>query len=264
MNKLIPAKTYYLFIICIILWSCAPKDTQWKGQDPIQKVSTLTRPVQFQLKKTFDLGNGIFCSNDFDGARLNGVVLTGDTLITVLITPENTPINSSPWYAFKVWSETKKDIRLKITYNEGVGHRYYPKLSFDGKNWTDLDSANYFPEVVSVSEDENPTFCEMKLEISPDTLWVAAQELITSEYINNWASNLAEKSFVEMFEIGKSFEGRPINALQIGNAESKKLIVVLSRQHPPEVTGWLTMKWFVETICLENELADKFRNEYRL
>ena len=40
--------------------------------------------------------------------------------------------------------------------------------------------------------------------------------------------------------------------------------MVLSRQHPPEVTGWLAMKAFVETLCDENELADKFRNEYNI
>jgi cytosolic carboxypeptidase protein 6 len=73
---------------------------------------------------------------------------------------------------------------------------------------------------------------------------------------------LAEKQFVSMQEIGSSFEGRPINLLQIGNPESKKLMMVLSRQHPPEITGWLAMKWFVETLCEENSVAEKFRDEY--
>lgn len=262
MNKLVSVKSFYFFIVAVIIWSCSPKDTKWKGQEPIQKVSTKTRPIQYQLKKTFNLGNGIYCSNDFEGARLNGVVLTDDTLITVLITPENTPINISPWYAFKIWSETKKNVRLKITYNEGVNHRYFPKLSYDGKSWSDLDSTKYFPDPGTVNNNENSKFCEMDLTVSSDTLWIAAQELITSKHINNWASELAAKSFVSVFEIGKSFEGRPINAVQIGNSENKKLIMVLSRQHPPEVTGWLAMKWFVETLCSENEQVEKFRNEY--
>ena len=42
------------------------------------------------------------------------------------------------------------------------------------------------------------------------------------------------------------------------------MIMVLARQHPPEVTGWLAMKWFVETLCTENVLAEKFRNEYNI
>jgi len=246
-----------------ILWSCQQK-TKWKGQAPIKKVSTLTRPVQYQLKKTFDLGNGIYCSNEFDGARLNGVVLTNDSIITALITPENTPINSSPWYAFKIWSETQQNIQLKITYNEGVNHRYYPKLSPDGIIWNKLDSMHYLADTVSMAKGENPKFCNMSLSIGPDTLWIAAQELITTKHINNWAVELAEKPFVTMLEIGKSFEGRPINSLQIGNAESERMIMVLSRQHPPEVTGWLAMKWFVETLCEETNLAEKFRSDYNI
>lgn len=252
----------FVIIYVLIFWSCEPKDTKWKGQAPIQKVNTETRPIQYQLKKTFDLGNKIYCSNNFNGARLNGAVLTHDSLITVLITPENTPINGSPWYAFKLWSETQKNVRLKITYNEGVSHRYYPKISHDAETWSKVDLTNYFLDSVSVTKGERPKYCEINLSLSPDTLWIAAQELITSKQINSWATELAGKHFVSLFEIGKSFEGRPINAIQIGNKESKKMIMVLSRQHPPEVTGWLAMKWFVETLCSETKAAEQFRSEF--
>ena len=253
-----------LLVATSILLTCKPKDTKWKGQAPIKKVSTLTRPIQYQLKKTFSLGNGIYCSNEFDGARLNGVVLTNDSVVTTLITPENTPINSSPWYAFKIWSETEQNIQLKIIYNEGVNHRYYPKLSTDGIVWDKLDSIYYLADTVSIAKGDYPKFCTISLSICPDTLWVAAQELITSKQITKWAYKLAEKPFVTILKIGKSFEGRPIHSLQIGNAESKKMIMVLARQHPPEVTGWLAMKWFIEVLCAENDLAEQFRNKYNI
>ncbi len=264
MKNFIFNKIILFSAISLFLWSCSPKEAKWKGQAPIKKVSTITRPIQYQLKKTYDLGNGIYCSNKFDGARLNGVALTKENEITVLITPENTPINSSPWYAFKIWSETQKDIQLKITYNQGTAHRYYPKLSLDGKNWNNVDSSYYLADTASINKEEKPKFCTITLSVNPDTLWIAAQEIITSTDIKNWSENLAEKPFILTSEMGKSKEGRPIQLLQIGNRESKKLIMVLSRQHPPEVTGWLAMKAFVETLCNENELAGKYRNEYNI
>ena len=101
----------FIFIIISFLWSCK-QGTQWEGQEPVKKVSTLTVPIQLQYKGTFDLGKGVFISNEFDGARLNGVARSNDSLITVLIAPENTPINNSPWYAFKLWSETESEIYL--------------------------------------------------------------------------------------------------------------------------------------------------------
>jgi len=40
------------------------------------------------------------------------------------------------------------------------------------------------------------------------------------------------------------------------------MIMVISRQHPPEVTGYLAMTAFIETISADTEIAQKFRNEY--
>lgn len=250
----------YIFLILSI--SCAPSNKKWKGQAPLQKVSTTTRPIQYQLKKTYNLGSGIFCSNEFEGARMNGVSLTAPNEVTVLITPENTPINESPWYAFKIWSEKPKDIQLKITYTDGVAHRYYPKLSKDGKQWLAVDSARYHIDSVSVMSKETPKFCAIDLSIGKDTTWVAAQEVIASKDMHKWANLLVEKPFVSLIRLGKSKEGRGIDLLQIGNPESKKLIMVLSRQHPPEVTGWLAMKAFVERLCAEDDSTVLFRNEY--
>jgi len=254
--------TFFFFISISLLWACK-QDTKWKGQGLIEKIDTHTLPVQQQLKRTFDLGNGIYSSNEFDGARLNGIVLTNDT-ITALITPENTPVNSSPWFSFKIWSETKQNIFLKLTYLHGVKHRYYPKLSYDGVNWDNLDSTNYIKGMVSETNNERelPDNITMKLSIGPDTLWISAQELITSKHVNSWMKKMASKPFVLMTQIGNSHEERPINMLRIGNSDDQKMIIVLSRQHPPEVTGYLTMKSFVETISSENETAIKFRNAY--
>ena len=258
MNNL---KLYLLFsfTFCIIVASGQTKKEKWKGQAPIKKVNTESKPIQYQLKKTYKLGNGIYCSNEFDGARMNGIALTGDNEITVLITPENTPVNSSPWYAFKIWSETKKEIHLKITYNEGVGHRYNPKLSTDGKNWNNVDSTVYILDTA-----KTPKFCAFPLAISTDTTWVAAQELIVSKDIYGWANKLAEKTYVNTNTIGRSKEFKPIESIQIGNSESDSLVFVLSRQHPPEVTGWLAMKAFVERICTQDALAQEFRNKYNI
>ena len=123
-------------------WSCK-QDTQWERQKPIEKVSTETVPIQLQYRGTFDLGEGVYITNKFEGARLNGVARTSDSLITVLITPENAPINMSPWYAFKIWSDTECRIFLKLIYPEHAGHRYLPKLSKDGLTWESVDSVNF-------------------------------------------------------------------------------------------------------------------------
>ena len=90
-------------------------------------------------------------SANFATARMDKCTQVADNEYLITLVPENTPINSSPWYAFKVWSETTKNIQLKITYNQGVSHRYYPKLSFDKKQWANVDSTSFLSDTASIN-----------------------------------------------------------------------------------------------------------------
>lgn len=239
------------------------KETKWKGQAPVKAVPTSTKPIQKQHKSVFDLGDGLFVSNNFDGARLNGITRINDTLVTALITPENTPINPSPWYAFKLWSKKPANISLQLTYLNGVNHRYDPKISKDGKSWKAVATEDYMLlEMDSTKTRRSAKVAQIKLTVSSDTLWVAAQEIITSTDNKKWTETLTSKSHVNSSIIGKSKEKRDMISLQIGDCKNKKAIAVISRQHPPEVTGYLAMRSFVETIASDTDLAKQFRKEF--
>jgi hypothetical protein len=243
------------------LWSCKP-EAQGESQVVVQKVSTETVPIQLQYKGCFDLGTGIYMSNQFEGARLNGAARTNDTLISVLIAPENSPINMSPWYAFKLWSEQPRDIYVKLSYPKDVFHRYHPKVSPDGKKWLALDTANMHATMTSYKNIQVPKSLTMKLSVGPDTVWISAQELITSNHVDQWMRGLESSPNVERDTIGLSHEGRPVNLLRIGDSDDQRMIMVISRQHPPEVPGFLAMQAFVETLCAHTELAETFRSKY--
>jgi len=261
MNFTIYKKYFIVFSVLAFLLSCKT-NKHWEGQGKISKVNTETVPVQRQFKGTFDFKNGIYASNNFEGARLNGIALINDTLITTLITPENTPINTSPWYAFKIWSDTEREINLKLTYLEGVNHRYIPKTSKNGIEWEEIDSSDVRMTIKSIKGKDVRVNITMPISISPDTLWISGQELLTSSDDNSWTDHLNTKSFITKTKVGESREGRPINVLKIGKSDDKAMVVVLSRQHPPEVTGYLAMKAFVETISSDSEIAIAFRNKY--
>lgn len=239
---------------------------KFKGQAPIKIVPTNSKPTQKQWKGdfVFDKGEVVF-SNDFDGARLNGVLQENDSTYTALITSENTPVNISPWYAFNITSKVSKKIYVVLTYQEGINHRYYPKISLDSENWKSLDSISYY-EFEEGKKTLGPfTFplkVRLKLDVGPKTLWVAGQELQNSKHVYNWSADLAQKKYVNYKSIGKSNEGRKIGVLSIGKLTSKRMLMIISRQHPPEVTGYLAMKSFVETIASNTKLAKKFRKKY--
>ncbi|MCF6223725.1 MAG: M14 family metallopeptidase [Flavobacteriaceae bacterium] len=261
MKNIISLLLSMLFIATV--YAQKPK---YKGQAPIKQVLTKSKPVQKQWKGTYSFDNDkVYFSNNFEGGRLNGIIKENDSIYTVLITSENTLINISPWYAFKIWSKEKKQIYVNLTYGNGYRHRYYPKLSKNGLQWTALDSIN-FTEIEKGDKnfglESLALIVQMKLEISSDTLWVSAQELQTSKHVKKWIENLSKKTFISSKTIGFSREGRPLTALTIGKKNSKRMLLVISRQHPPEVTGYLAMKAFVKTISSDTKLAKKFRKKY--
>lgn len=251
-----------LILLAFVITTSCKTNKQWEGQGEIQKVNTQTVPVQRQYRDIFDLGNGIYATNEFDGARLNGIVMINDTLISTLSTPENTPINTSPWYAFKLWSEEEQEVTLALTYPENVNHRYHPKISSDGINFVQIDSSELFIAKKTVEEKIKTPSATIRLSLSPDTVWISAQELITSSDNNQWTDELSLKPFITKSKAGESREGKPIDVLKIGESDDKAMIFVLSRQHPPEVTGYLAMKAFVETISSNSEDAIAFRKKY--
>ncbi len=268
-----------LFIGLFILTSCKnsassintetaikEKPTGYQGQQPSPIVPTVDKPVQKQWKGiwSFD-SDSTFFTNDFDGARLNGVAADGNNHYTVWITAENTPINVSPWYAFKVWTENPRDITIKLSYQDSRS-RYYPKISTDGIHFKSLDSTNF--KAINPGEGEFgikavPELAELTLSIGKNPIWVSAQELYTSKRVKSWIDSLSTKPFISNYEIGKTTEKRPMHLMEINDSSlTKKALMIISRQHPPEVTGFIAMKSFIETISSDTEQAKNFREKH--
>ncbi len=235
-----------------------PININWpEVKDSINLVDTHSRPVEFQNKQVFSFpGIGVGVRNDFTSARLNKLVQVNDSTLSGWITPENFPINMSPWYAFKIWADTEKDIYIRLNYKHGR-HRYIPRLSKDGQNWAQMDLADLYTGM----EDTTGFF---KLHINPDTLWVSGQEIMSSASAYQWIESLTEKPFIKSHVFGKSTQGRSLKAISISESDGSNLLVLLSRQHPPELTGYKEMISFVETIAGESRMAKKFRKNFKV
>lgn len=244
----------------------APTTSGFQGQGPNPVVPTVDRPVQRQWKGVWAFNDSTtFFTNNFEGGRLNGVAYDGNDHYTVWITAENTPINVSPWYAFKVWTNSPREITVKLSYQDSRS-RYYPKISSDGVNFKPLDSL--FFKAINPGEGEfgiksAPEFAEITLQVKTEPVIVSAQELYTSSRVKSWVDSLSQKPFVSNYPIGRTRENRPLYLMEIKQGgQAKKALMVIARQHPPEVTGFLAMKSFIETLSGDSEEAREFRKEH--
>lgn len=222
-------------------------------------VDTTNKEISKQEKQVYSIKEmQVYATNNFDAARLNGFEKVNDSTAKAIIRPENTPINNSAYYSFKIWSETPKSIYIQFDYPKGYKHRYIPKIKKEETSWSPMDSSGVFTNGESFS---------MKLRVSKDTTWVSAQEIVTSKDTERWYKSLLNnKPYIHLKSVGKTTLERNLPVLDIykGEKKNKPIVVLLTRQHPPEVTGFFAYQEFLKTIVQDNKLTNEFLNKYRV
>ncbi len=248
---------YILFclLLLVLITACVvPKTVEFKTP-----IDTTNKPIEEQIKQTYALKKvGVYASNEFDGARLNGFELKNDSTAILIINPENQPINKSAYYAFKVWSDNPKTFYFTFQYPEGHQHRYIPKINKEN-NWKIIDSMDF-------SEKNKIVTIRLDLDKSPTT--ISAQEIQSTQHVKEWYTDIAKgkEDLIRISSIGQSLKGRNLPVLDIykGAKKKKDLIVLMTRQHPPEVTGYYAFQEFLTTIIENTELSKRFFEKYRI
>lgn len=249
-------KHWILFAFLPFLAACGPPPPSVSPSPPAGDL-TATRPIADVHRRTIGfLNEGVWISNELEGGRVSDAWIEGDSLFAVHLLPENTPINNSAWYAFKLWSRSPREIEVRLSY-EGGGHRYWPKVRQGGGPWAPLDSA-------SVRINHQTDQATLRLRVGPDTLWVAGQEMMTSAFFGEWTESLARAPQITRRIISTSPRGRPLYMVELGNPRATKHVMIIGRQHPPEVTGTIALVRFVEELAGSSPLAQAFREGFRV
>ena len=203
-----------------------------------------------------------FCENDialidtlFEGGVFDRCdVRDGKFVIT--IRPEDSKVVvPMPWYAFRASPKRPGDAVILMGFVGAGADRFWPKISRDGVNWRRLPE-----DAVAVSSDNKRLGLRIALSEAP--VWIGSQQLVTTSHYDAWSRTLAEREDVTVSLLGRSLRGRPI---AVAETEIKpQAVLLLGRQHPPEVTGALTMQAFVATVLADTELARRFREAYQV
>lgn len=247
---------FLLFLLYLITSSCSSGYYVRNTFSYPTPVNTKDKKIQYQIKKLYHIDD-IYADNLFDAARMNNFSKINDSTFQVNISPENIPINDSPWYAFRIRSEQPKRIYLQLKYTNGH-HRYIPKISRNREIWKKVDTAE-----IRISKDRRSAIFPLKIDSAPT--WVSAQKIINSTDLKKWLNKLKNRErATEFSSIGKSELGREIHFFRIGKGSSKekKVILLMSRQHPPEVTGFLALEYFIDELLSKHDLSDDFYQKY--
>jgi len=227
-----PLRTFALLFTASILIACNVTSIETSGN-----------------AKACNLGS-VKLTADFSAGRMDKCQQVGENEYLITLIPENTPINSSPWYAFKITADQATDIKITMKV-QGDKHRYPPKIKQQGKPWA--------LQKHRINNDR----LTMSLTVTPQASYIAAQEIIDNRYYYNWAEKLTEQGPNIHELLGQSTQGRPIYKLE-SKSKSKQWLIILGRMHPPEVTGALALFPFVENLFSNSQLANAFREKYNI
>lgn len=202
------------------------------------------------------VADGFTVTDRFSGARRGECTVLSSNHVRLEILPEDEGyINNSPWYAFRIVPVTVNTAIVTLEYHGG-SHRYWPKISHDGLGWTRLPDTD-----VTVAEDG--LSAELTIPLDGGPVYVSAQELVTSMVYEAWNRKTATATGVPLRELGKSLKGLPIHVFD-SNPESKEVLLLIGRQHPPEVSGAFAFFAFAETVFGDSALAREFRARFRV
>ena len=180
--------------------------------------------------------------DDFVAGRMGECEVVSANEFVLKIDPEDAPpINPSPWYAFRVQRlANEPSVQFTITYADDYKHRYTPKISIDGLTWREIPPS----ELQSQQEDR----IVISVSSSDPVFTISAQPIIEETWYRQWYQELQDLwPAIEMSVIGYSVERRPIHAIQT-NPGAPYFVLLLGRQHPPEVTGAIAMRRFVNQL----------------
>lgn len=195
--------------------------------------------------------------SSFAGARLDSTVNKGSDKYIAYINPAFEPVNKSPWFAFAVSSDAEKDIEIILNYGT-YKHRYIPKLSTDKKTWKKIANSN-------IKIDTALGTATLKLKVSPEKLYIAAQEIETSQDTYAWLDTIITKyQFLKKAVAGKTAKAND-NFVVTSNDSLNNAIVLIARQHPPEIPGGtIGFKAFYEALLSDTKTANTFREQYNI
>jgi predicted deacylase len=103
----------------------------------------------------------------------------------------------------------------------------------------------------------------LRVPLNDEPIWVTAQELITPAVYDTWNQNITDHHGISLSELGRSRKNQPIHVFD-SNPGAKDVVLLVGRQHPPEVSGAFAFYGFVEVLFDDSDLATAFRQRFRI
>jgi predicted deacylase len=192
---------------------------------------------------------------NFAGGELDKCDFTSANSVVLTFQSEDPKVDPSfTWFAFRISADKPVDVDITMLFPTAYA-RYWPKLSVDGVNWQRASENDV--ELLDAGKN-----LQLQAHVNANSLWVSAQELLTTNYYDEWFVALAADQKISTAIIGDSIQGRPIRLAK--TKDRPEAVILMGRQHPAEVPGAIAMREFVNAVLGDSSLAQRFRERFTL
>jgi predicted deacylase len=287
-----------LFLLVFVASACSTT----RDIEPITTASAAMGPTPPSRPAIACSDGASTVDSDFEGAAMAGCQVIGPGHYRLLIRQEDHKVtNCSAWYAFRVQAAEPAEVVVDLDYKR-CGHRYLPKIwvadatsvqcEFDdveleqdtriarlvsrqrtsciagssdtppaGAAWQKVAAQSF---VVTGTGEGEIAQARLAIKAMPVPQIISSQELFLPTDYDAWLSSLEANSDVTRRTLGRSLEGRAIEMISFGGGGNspREQLVVIGRQHPPEVTGAFALTAFTERLLEDDPLAQGFRARF--
>lgn len=185
---------------------------------------------------------------DYDTAGRHTCDVTAANAITLGVEHEaalDGPINPSPWYSVEFDTPSPTALSITLDYFD-YKHRYAPDLILS-------NGKRELVETVEVSEDGHRVTFNVALPAGRSKL--VAEPTRTTTEVLDWMETIAASTPLKIVQYGTSADGRTLHALVGGGRTAEKVVIGITRQHPPEISGATAFEAYVETMALNADFS---------
>lgn len=219
---------YFRFLVVVLL---LPSVTEMKGQDSTSQIKFIDYYFENGSPLLWKIANDTLCISllpDYQRGTLNR--------------------QTDHWY-FKIIAE--KGTRVRMTIEKMLPDIYNGKPAAD---WW-----NYKTGIPCYISSDNKTWQALKTTTLPgrelfldfvmdsEEVYLARLPVYTTSHLNSLLNIIKDQRDIQVIEIGKTLENRPLEIVQLGNSKAKYQIVIRARAHPWEPGG----NWVVEGVIDE-------------
>jgi cytosolic carboxypeptidase protein 6 len=230
-----------------------------KGAVVLAVGCVLASPVVAQVSAPTPLCRGLGISVDVRFARAGGYRcqvhrVLGRAEVHLEVKPETTPINPSPWYAIRLTSQSARLASVRLNYGP-YRHRYHPHVKSNLQAWSQVPV-----EYVTTTADGHQTTVQVALERG--TNWFAGQPFDQPALMTRALDQKVTSGELIKTNYGQSRADIALVGYQTTRDQREGSLVLLTRQHPPEVAGEWAFDAFVDEVLGSSNIALAFRARF--